>query len=78
MLKTVIYEIFVKSSRNGVVLSFIVFSTLYNYLHILKLKLTIPYRLCGFFLETPQLKRTLRHSEKQEKFEMTEKCQNWK
>ena len=70
-LKTVIYEIFVKSSRNGAVLSFIVFSTLYNYLHILKLNLTIPLRLCGFFLETPQLKRTLRHSEKQEKFEMT-------
>ena len=35
-----------------------------------KLKLTVSLPLC-VFLETPQLKRTLRHSEKQEKFEMT-------
>ena len=36
----------------------------------LKLKLMIPLWLC-VLLETPQLKRMLRHSEKQEKFEMT-------
>ena len=36
----------------------------------LKLKLTIPLRLC-VFLETPQLKKTLRHSEKHEKLKMT-------
>ena len=55
-----------------------IFPVMWQYCHLLyfphniiiyvflKLKLTIPLRLC-VFLETPQLKRMLRHSEKQEK-----------
>ena len=55
---------------NGAVLSFIVFSTLYCSLCIFEIKVDdSSSALC--FLETPQLKRTLRHREKQEKFEMT-------
>ena len=54
----------------GAVLSFIVFSTLYNYLHIFEIKVDDSSSALRF-LETPQLKRTLRHSEKHEKFKMT-------
>ena len=53
------------------VLPFIVFSTQYNYLRIFEIKVDDSSSALRFFLETPQLKRTLRHSEKQEKFEMT-------
>ena len=54
------------------VLPFIVFSTQYNYLRIFEIKVDdSSSALRVFFLETPQLKRTLRHSEKQEKIEMT-------
>ena len=62
---------------NGAILSFIVFSTPHNYLRIFEIKVDDSSSALRF-LETPQLKRTLRHSEKQEKFEMTKKCQNWK
>ena len=41
-----------------------------NYLRIFEIKIDDSSSALRF-LETPQLKRTLRHSEKQEKFEMT-------
>ena len=56
--------------NNGAVLSFIVFSTLYYSLCIFEIKVDDSSSALRV-LETPQLKRTLRHSEKQEKFEMT-------
>ena len=70
-LKMVIYEIFVKLRSNGAVLSFIVFSTVYSSQCIFDIKIDDNSSLALRFLETPQLKKTLRHSEEQKKFEMT-------
>ena len=48
------------------------FSLLYNYLSTCIFEIKVDDSSSALrFLETPQLKRTLRPSEKQEKFEMT-------